>query len=78
MTGNPFAPKTTETQREEALRRSTGGESLNRIAKDYRAGSAANLQGCRRLGLTTCEIFAGYSPSVCSPSPGPSPAHGRG
>jgi len=45
MTDNPFAPKMTEAQRAEALRRYTGGESLNRIAKDYRIGSAAQSKG---------------------------------
>jgi hypothetical protein len=41
----------TETQREEALRRYTGGESLNRIAKDYRIGSATLTKTLKRRGL---------------------------
>ena len=55
MTGNPFAPKMTETQREEAMRRYGRGESLNRIAKDYRIGSAALTKTLKKRGLVLRE-----------------------
>lgn len=51
MTGNPFAPKMTEAQREEALRRYERGESLNRIAKDNRIGPAALTKTLKKRGL---------------------------
>ena len=55
MTGNPFAPKMTETQREEAMRRYGRGESLNRIAKDYRIGSAALTKTLKKRGVVLRE-----------------------
>jgi len=41
----------TEAQRSEALRRYERGESLNRIAKDYRISSAALTKTLKRRGL---------------------------
>ena len=55
MTGNPFAPKMTETQRSEALKRYERGESLNRIAKDYRIGPAALTKTLKKRGLVLRE-----------------------
>jgi len=55
MTSNPFAPKMPESQREGALRRYTDGESLNRIAKDYRIGAAALTKALKKRGLVLRE-----------------------
>lgn len=51
MTGNPFAPKMTEAQRKEAMRRYERRESLNRIAHDYGISSASLTKSLKRRGL---------------------------
>lgn len=51
MTENPFAPKMTEAQRREAMRRYGRGASLNRIARDYGIGSAALTKTLKKRGL---------------------------
>ena len=53
MTDNPFSPKMTETQRSETLKRYGRGESLNRIAKDYRIGPAALTRTLKKRGVST-------------------------
>jgi len=51
MTGNPFAPKMTEAQRQEAMRRYERGETLTHIAADYGISQPALGKTLRKLGL---------------------------
>jgi hypothetical protein len=45
MTGNPFVPKMTEVQRQEAMRRYKGGEFLKSATHIARAGRPKRLAG---------------------------------